>query len=116
MTRKEFEKIVQEALDSLPRAFKENLRNIDVVIDDRPARGAKKDLLGLYEGVPLEERTGGGYSFVMHDRITLFKQNIEKECKAGGKDVAQEVRHTLVHEIAHHFGISDDRLKELGVY
>ena len=115
MTRKEFENIVQGALESLPKVFKEKLENINVVIDDRPARGSKKGLLGLYEGVPLEDR-GAGYSFVMHDRITLFKQNIEQECKAGGKDIAREVRHTLAHEIAHHFGISDERLRELGVY
>ena len=115
MTQKEFEKIVQGALDSLPKVFKEKLQNIDVMIEYRPARGERKGLLGLYEGVPLEKRTGG-YSFVMHDRITLFKRNIEKECEAGGKDIEREVRHTLAHEIAHHFGISDDRMRDLGIY
>ncbi len=115
MTCKEFEKIAREALDSLPGQFKNKLENIHVVIDDRLARGANKKLLGLYEGVSLKERTGS-YSFVMHDKITLFKRAIEDECKARGVDVSKEIRRTVLHEIAHYLGIPDERLKKLGLY
>lgn len=115
MSRKEFEKIVQEALDSLPRIFRQKLDNIDIVIQDKPKRGQEKDLLGLYEGVPVGDRTSG-YSLVLHDRITLFKVNLEKECETHGLELRDEVRHTVLHEIAHHFGMSDEHLDEEGLY
>ncbi|MGH7197871.1 MAG: metallopeptidase family protein [Candidatus Omnitrophota bacterium] len=115
MTRKDFEKDLRQALQSLPKAFREKLRNIQVVIDDKPARGKRASLLGLYEGVSLNERTGD-YSMVMHDTITLFKRAIEAECKAKKLDIREEIKRTVEHEIAHHFGISDEKLKKLGLY
>lgn len=113
MTHKEFEKLLQNTLRSLPKEFKTKLRNIDVVIKDGPVNGKT---LGLYEGVSLKDRIGGDYTLAMHDRITLFKRAIEKECSAKGLDIREEIRRTILHEIAHHFGISDDRLEDLGVY
>lgn len=123
MTRKEFEGIARDALDSLPKEFAEKLQNVDVVIEDdvdmkdAKARGlgGKGRLLGLYEGVPLKNRTHY-YGMVMPDKITLFKRNIERTCAARGLNVRDEVRHVIQHEIAHHFGISDKRLRDLGIY
>jgi predicted Zn-dependent protease with MMP-like domain len=105
---------VVEALDALPDWVKQTMENVDVLIEDRPPRG-QPGLLGLYEGIPLSSR-GMGYAGALPDRITLFRWNIERV--AGGSDHAlrETVQHTVVHEIAHHFGISDDRLRELDVY
>ena len=111
MTRKEFEKLVTSVIKRLPKEFKEKLQNVDVVIE----AGAKEDFLGLYEGVPLNDRTTA-YALVMPDKITLFKKNIELECKEHGLDIREEIKHTIQHEIARHFGISDKRLRDFGRY
>ncbi len=123
MTRKGFEALARTALGELPEEFKDKLQNVDVVIEEEPDMdmlkrigvGAKGRLLGLYHGVPLKDRTHY-YGMVMPDKIILYKQNIERECKEGGLDIHEEVRHIIQHEIAHHFGISDRRLKDLGIY
>ena len=123
MDRAAFEKMVLQALDELPQEFKDKLENVDVVIEDEPdmelakARGlgSKGRLLGLYQGVPLRVRTHY-YGMVMPDKITLFQANIERVCRYTGTDPYSEVKHVLVHEIAHHFGISDQRLRDLGTY
>ena len=123
MTRIEFETIVKDVLRKLPKEFKDKLQNIDIVIEEDPdmeavkrlGLGAKGRLLGLYQGVPLKDRTHY-YGMVMPDKITLYKQNIERSCEAGGLDIREEIRHVIQHEIAHHFGISDKRLKDLGIY
>jgi len=123
MTRGEFEVIVRDALMRLPKEFAEALQNIDVVIEDGPdmdiARrlglGTKGRLLGLYQGVPLKNRTHY-YGMVMPDKITLYKQNIERSCAESGADIRREIEHVVQHEIAHHFGISDKRLKDMGIY
>lgn len=123
MTRKEFEEIARNALDELPPEFAEKLENIDVVIEDSPdmgmvqkrGLGGKGRLLGLYQGVPLKNRTHY-YGMVMPDKITLFQRNIERACQAQGLNVRDEVKHVIQHEIAHHFGISDARLRDLGIY
>ena len=123
MTRREFETIVKDVLRELPKEFKDKLQNIDIVIEEeldmevvkRLGLGAKGRLLGLYQGVPLKDRTHY-YGMVMPDKITLYKQNIERSCEAGGLDIREEIRHVIQHEIAHHFGISDKRLKDLGIY
>ena len=123
MTREEFEVLVKKALKSLPKEFKNKLQNVDIVIEDetdaeagkKRSRGKKGQILGLYQGVPLKERTHE-YGMVMPDKITLFKDNIERACKEGGLDIQEEVKHVIQHEIAHHFGISDKRLRDLGVY
>jgi predicted Zn-dependent protease with MMP-like domain len=111
MTRKEFETLTRDVLKKLPKEFKEKLQNVDVVIDC--SAGGK--LLGLYQGVPLNGRTVY-YGLVMPDKITLFKKNIELECKEYGLDIRKEIKHVIQHEIAHHFGITDKRLRDIGRY
>ncbi|MEJ2558072.1 MAG: metallopeptidase family protein [Anaerolineae bacterium] len=119
---KTFEELVAEALDSLPPDIQEKLENVEVVVEWRPSPvqmrrmglGPGQTLFGLYEGVPLTERTSG-YGLVLPDKITIFRQPIEAYCRTD-EQVRQTVRRTVLHELAHHFGISDDRLRELGVY
>ena len=101
--------MVGEALDGLPQELGRVMRNVAVTIDDdTPPSG----LLGLYEGVPLTERTSD-YSMVLPDRIVIYRRAILEICDTE-QDVVDEVRTTVVHEIGHHFGIDDDRLHELG--
>jgi predicted Zn-dependent protease with MMP-like domain len=100
---------VADALDSIPEALGRHMDNVWVVVEER-ARG--EDLLGLYEGVPLTERdTYGG--MVLPDRITIYRRPICEMC-ASEDEVVETVRDTVIHEVAHHFGIDDDRLDELG--
>ena len=113
----EFEVAVQDALASIPERLARAMDNVAVFIDDDyvPAPGEDPDtvLLGLYEGVPLTERDSWWDAGSLPDRITIFREPILAIC-ASRKDVIHEVAVTVVHEIAHHFGISDDRLHELG--
>jgi predicted Zn-dependent protease with MMP-like domain len=126
-----FEELVDDALDDLPPFFHEQMKNIAVVAAGWPSRSLLRrlgvppgeTLLGLYEGVPLTERTHG-YNLVSPDLITLFQGPIEVEAAAAAgeeglsfeESMRRQVRHTVIHEIAHHFGISDNRLRQLGVY
>jgi predicted Zn-dependent protease with MMP-like domain len=104
-----FQEMVGEALDGLPPELGRLMRNVAVTIDfDSPPAG----LLGLYEGVPLTERTSD-YSMVLPDRIVIYRRAICEICDTED-EVVDEVRTTVVHEIGHHFGIDDDRLHELG--
>ncbi|MFN2591161.1 MAG: metallopeptidase family protein, partial [Actinomycetota bacterium] len=105
-SREGFEELVGEALDDLPDWIRERLDNVEVLIDDDPPRG-QRGLLGLYEGVPLTER-GRGYWGVLPDRITLFRSAIETAAGRTGRELRDVIRHTVVHEFAHFFGISDD--------
>ncbi len=121
MDSQRFERLVGEAIEKLPEAFRERLENIDIVVADKPTRDQLKELrdkketlLGLYEGVPLTERTHD-YGFVTPDKITVFQRPIEAMCRNDTQIIA-EIQHVVRHEIAHHFGISDDRLEELGRY
>ena len=104
-----FEELVAEALDDIPEDLARLMRNIAVFVEDRSPDG---DLLGLYEGTPLTER-GVDYAGALPDRVTLYREDICAVCD-DEEDVADEVYTTVVHEIAHHFGIDDDRLDELG--
>ena len=116
LRRARFARLVARALDDLPPFFIERMRNIEVVIDDEPSGEQRpddgSDLLGLYEGVPLTGR-GAGEPY-LPDRITIFRLPIER-MTASPRRQAEIVRDTVVHEIAHHFGISDERLRELGL-
>ncbi|MGB2599363.1 MAG: metallopeptidase family protein [Candidatus Omnitrophota bacterium] len=122
MNRKDFEKLVIKALEDLPEAFKRSLNNVDVVIEDEPTpdqankvdAAHRRMVLGLYQGVPLARRNHL-YGMVMPDKISIFQKNIERVCKTE-EDIVRLVTHTVEHELAHHFGISDKRLKELGIY
>ncbi|HEY8481676.1 MAG TPA: metallopeptidase family protein [Spirillospora sp.] len=109
LSRDEFEDLVAEALDTIPPELTALMRNVVIVVEDEaPERG----LLGLYEGVPLTER-GDWYGGVLPDHISIYRNEILKICDTPD-DVVEEVRITVVHEIAHHFGIDDRRLHELG--
>ncbi|KAA9376000.1 metallopeptidase family protein [Microbispora cellulosiformans] len=104
-----FEELVAEALDTIPADLAKVMDNVVVVVvDDPPEPG----LLGLYTGIPLTER-GDWYSGVLPDRIEIYRNTTLEICETED-DVVEEVRVTVVHEIAHHFGIDDDRLHELG--
>lgn len=119
MDYEKFNELVSRAIDALPAEFLDRLENVDVVVEDSPTpeqSGKTKSgegvslLLGLYEGVPLTRRTAG-YSMVLPDKITLFKKAIEQICR-NDAEVPLQIQKTLKHEIAHHFGISDERLEE----
>lgn len=114
VTNEEFQKLVSNALESLPTFFKEKLDNVDLVVEDWPSEDLSKGrlLLGLYQGVPKTHR-GAGYSFVLPDKITIFKGPIEIFSREKPDSIKEIVTDTVQHEIAHHFGISDERLKEL---
>ncbi len=103
-----FEELVADALDGLPPQLGALMDNVWVQVDDRSVSG----LLGLYEGVPLTERQAYG-GMVMPDKITIFRRSICRVCDSE-EDVVEQVRTTVVHEVAHHFGIDDRRLAELG--
>jgi predicted Zn-dependent protease with MMP-like domain len=111
MSREEFEELVSEALDTIPPRLTRLMRNVVIVVEDDPPPQAGT-LLGLYEGVPLTER-GDTYAGFLPDRITIFRRPLLAVCETRD-DLVREVRVTVVHEIAHHFGIDDRRLHELG--
>jgi len=125
--RERFEELVEEALQNLPREFAERLENVDAVVEARPSRRTLRDmgigpggtLLGLYQGVPQTERTTS-YGAVLPDRILIYRDPILDEadaiCPEGGdfeETVRQVVRRTVLHEIGHHFGLSDEDLERL---
>lgn len=104
-----FEAMVTEALDGLPEELGALMNNVAVVVEHgRGPRG----LLGLYQGIPLTRRTTS-YSAVLPDRITIYRRAICRIC-ATEDEVVEQVRRTVVHEVGHHFGISDARLRQLG--
>ena len=106
--RARFEEMVADALDTLPPQFTKLMRNVVVVTED----GDDPDLFGLYEGIPLTERLSD-YSAVLPDRITIYRLATCAACDTED-EIRAEVRATVVHEVAHHFGIDDERLHELG--
>lgn len=114
VSRERFEELAAEALDALPHWVQERMDNIEVVIEDRPPH-RQPSLLGLYEGIPLTRR-GLGYFGVVPDRITLFRTVIEAQARGDDERLRRLVTHTVSHEVAHHFGISDDRLREIDRY
>ncbi|MBI2613187.1 MAG: metallopeptidase family protein [Candidatus Levybacteria bacterium] len=114
---KKFGELVREALDLLPSEFAEKLNNVAVIVQDNPTDGqlrelglSKKDVLfGLYRGIPQTKR--GSYSGVLPDKITIFKKAIEAVAKTD-EEIKVKVRDTVIHEIGHHFGLSDEDLKQ----
>jgi len=112
MSEADFEGAVSDALDAVPADLAKLMNNVVVLVeDDAPADGP--DLLGLYEGTPLTERDDGWAAGSLPDRITIFRRPILEYCRTPA-EVVEEVRITVIHEIAHHFGIDDDRLHDLG--
>jgi predicted Zn-dependent protease with MMP-like domain len=104
-----FEEMVAAALDGLPAELGRLMSNVAVTVQHEPG---PPGLLGLYQGIPLTSRTTG-YAGVLPDRITIYRQAICAVCASEGEVVA-EVRRTVIHEVGHHFGITDARLRELG--
>ncbi len=104
-----FEEMVAAALDGLPAELGRLMSNVAVTVEHGPG---PRGLLGLYEGIPLTSRTTQ-YAGVLPDRITIYRQAICAICQTED-EVADQVRKTVIHEVAHHFGIDDDRLDELG--
>ena len=119
MQRSTFEQLVRKALEGLPEEISSRLENVDLVVEESPsteqlAGHVLEDddyLLGLYEGVPLIDRSD--YGMVLPDKITLFQKSVEAICESD-EEVVREVRDTVIHEVAHHFGIDDERIEELG--
>ncbi len=122
MERERFRELVLEAVAMLPDELRREVRNLDLVIEDRPTRadlleaGVSRGstLLGLYHGIPLTSR-GQYYNLVLPDKISIYQGPIESLCGDDEDEIREQVRVTVLHEIAHYFGIDDDRLHELGM-
>lgn len=119
MNREKFEELVAQAIETLPQEFIDRLENIVVVTEDYPSpaqlarAGLRRShtLLGLYEGIPLTRR-GRHYGLVPPDKITIFQKPIEARCR-NSAEITAEVQRVVQHEIAHHFGIGEARLKQI---
>ncbi|KRA38610.1 hypothetical protein ASD81_08360 [Nocardioides sp. Root614] len=112
MSPEEFDALVDAALDGIPEELARLVHNVVVLVEEEPPEGEPDDLLGLYDGVALTERDSamGGH---LPDRIFLFRGPLLDMCDDAA-DLAEEIRITVVHEVAHHFGIDDARLHDLG--
>lgn len=118
----QFERLVAEALEELPQWVQDRMDNVEVVVAEAPTLAQRRrmglppggTLLGLYEGVPQTRRTQG-YNLVLPDKITLFRRPILAVCRTP-EEVQERVRRVVVHELAHHFGIDDEQLREWGRY
>jgi predicted Zn-dependent protease with MMP-like domain len=108
-----FEEHAQDALDSLPHDLRTSMSNVDIVVEDEPPPGQR--LLGLYQGVPLTSRTSN-YGAVPPDKITIFRGPLVRLYGHDPELLRREVRRVVLHEVAHHFGISDERLIEIDRY
>lgn len=120
LSEQDFEELVIAALDTLPEDLLDLMNNVEVTVESVPSREQMRSvgisrgtLLGLYEGIPLTQRHSSSYSIVMPDKITIFQRPIERIC-ATHDDIVHQVRQTVIHEVAHHFGIGEERLDELG--
>ena len=119
MERQRFEELVRQALDELPDEIAQRMSNVDVEVQELPTSSqlsstgvpAGRTLLGLYQGIPLTRRTSG-YQMVPPDRIIIFQRPLEMVANSD-EDLVQRVQATVIHEVAHHFGISDRRLQEI---
>jgi len=117
MTRREFEQVVKEAIDSLPPILLEKIANVEVVVRESPDRRQTGEhgggLYGLYEGVSLDRRTHD-FQGAMPDRITIFKRSIERDFP-GRAEMIKCIRDTVIHEFGHYFGFDDDDLDRMGI-
>jgi predicted Zn-dependent protease with MMP-like domain len=120
LSRQEFRRLVSQAIASLPPVVAQRLENVEVVVEYRPSRAdlamagiePPETLLGLYTGTPLTERDSS-YGMVLPDKITLYQRSIEVACRTRD-EVREQIRITLMHEIGHYFGLSEDELEEAG--
>ena len=119
MQREKFEELVLDAISNMPAEFKELLENIDIIVEDWPSNSQikklglknKYELLGLYEGIP-RTRRDHSYNLALPDKITIFQKPLEADCSSE-QDLKKEIIRTVKHEIAHYFGLDDDRLEEI---
>ena len=109
----DFEQYVEDAVASLPDDLRDFMSNVAIVVDDEPPDGLP--LLGLYQGLPLTRR-GSGYAGVAPDKITIYRGPLERLYGHDPEALRRQVRRVVLHEIAHHFGISDERLIEIDRY
>ena len=120
MTREEFRELVEEAIDTIPRKFARQVRNLAIVIEDEASADlldemdadGPRDLLGLYQGTPLNER-GWGYGNTLPDRITLFQKSIEEDCADDEDEIVVAIGETLIHELGHYFGMSEEQIMDI---
>ncbi len=108
-----FEEYAQDALDSLPSDLRAQMSNVEIVVEEEPPPGQR--LLGLYQGVPLTRR-GSHYGAVLPDKITIYRRPLVRLYGHDPETLKREVRRVVLHEVAHHFGISDERLIEIDRY
>jgi predicted Zn-dependent protease with MMP-like domain len=113
MSREEFEGAVSDALDTIPPELTAQMDNVVVLVEDEPPDGEERELLGLYEGTPLTDRGSWWAAGALPDRITIYRGPTLRMCRSA-EQVVDEVAVTVVHEIAHHFGIDEQRLHDLG--
>ena len=113
MSEADFEQILDAALASLPDDLRGFMSNVAIVVEDEPPPGMP--LLGLYEGIPLTRR-GAAYGGVLPDKITIYRRPLERHYGADPERLRREIRRVVLHEVAHHFGISDERLVEIDRY
>ena len=119
MTRGEFERLVEEALNDIPPRFREAMKNLAIVIEEEPSPDLLEEmeitppdsLYGLYQGTPLTER-GWGYGNALPDRIALYRRVIEEDSE-DAEDIVVCIAETLIHEIGHYFGLSEDEIEEI---
>lgn len=109
----DFERVVRETLASLPSDLRSRISNVEIAVEDEPPPGQR--LLGLYQGVPLTRR-GSGYSGALPDKITIYRGPLERLYGGDAAMLHDRIRHVVLHELAHHFGISDRRLIEIDRY
>ena len=117
MTRDAFRALVEDAIDTIPRRFARQVRNLAIVLEDEPSATLLEEmaveppdiLLGLYEGTPLPER-GFGYGNQLPDRITLFQATIEDDCEGDEDEIIVAIGETLIHELGHYFGMTEDQI------
>jgi predicted Zn-dependent protease with MMP-like domain len=120
MTRDAFKALVEEAIDTIPRRFAREIHNVAIVVEDRPSPELLAEmemeppdsLLGLYQGVPLTERQWG-HGNALPDRITLYQREIEDECENDEDEIVVAIGETLIHELGHYFGLSEDEIMDI---
>ena len=120
MTREHFKTLVAEAIDTIPKRFAREVRNVAIVVEDRPSSAllaemevdSQDALLGLYQGVPLPERQWG-HGNALPDRITLFQREIEDECDGDEDEIVIAIGETLIHELGHYFGLSEEEIMDI---
>ena len=121
LEREKFEELVVEAIKGVPKFFRKKMENVEIVVEDfAPAYVQERmkihpyALFGLYQGIPRNKR-GSWYGNVLPDKITIFRNNIERVCRTDD-EMKETVRRTVIHEFAHYFGISDEHMRKSGTY